>query len=115
MASPAEQSAQAAPNRWYRPGEHTQALTHYVSGNSDFLAVHFQDGPIQEYGVNGTTNEEVIEMLLDRLHSLNEMVGGKYACRENSLALNHLEEALLWLKRRTENRERRGVEGKNLP
>ena len=57
---------------------------------------------------DGTTNEEVILMLVDRLRFLN----GEYSCRENSLAITHLEEALHWLYARNLEREVRGVEGK---
>lgn len=59
---------------------------------------------------DGTTNEEVIEVLLDRLNSL----GAKFPSRENSLAVTKLEESLMWLNRRTANRVKRGVEGKAL-
>jgi hypothetical protein len=59
---------------------------------------------------NGTTNEEVIEMLLHRLNYLQ----AKFPCRENALAITNLEQALLWLNRRTELRKRKGVEGKQL-
>jgi len=65
------------------------------------------DGVTFETVANGTTNEEVIVMLLDRLNFLNQ----KMPCRENSVAITHLETALLWLQSRTKNRERRGVEG----
>ena len=58
---------------------------------------------------DGTTNEEVIEVLIDRLNYLN----GKFPCRENSLAITKLEEALMWLNKRTADRLKRGVEGKN--
>ena len=55
----------------------------------------------------GTTNEEVITMLVHRLNQLNKSL----SCRENSLAITKLEEALMWLNKRTENRKARGVEG----
>lgn len=57
---------------------------------------------------DGVTNEEVIKTLLHRLNFLNEK---DFKCRENSLAITKLEEALMWLNRRTENRVDRGVEG----
>lgn len=60
---------------------------------------------------DGTTNEEVLEMLVDRLTSLNS----KLACRENSIAITHLETALLWLNKRTANRQKVGVEGTHKP
>lgn len=68
-----------------------------------------EDGTLKTIA-NGTTNEEVIEMLLHRLNYLQ----GKFPCRENALAITNLEQALLWLNRRTELRKRKGVEGKQL-
>jgi hypothetical protein len=56
---------------------------------------------------DGTTNEEVLAMLVDRLKALNERV----PARETSIAITKLEEALLWLSKRTEDRKARGVEG----
>lgn len=56
---------------------------------------------------DGTTNEELISILVDRLQFLNE----KFPCRENSLAITHLQEAENWLWRRTKDRIKRGVEG----
>jgi len=35
-----------------------------------------------------------------------------YPCRENSMTITKLEEALMWQEKRTKNREARGVEGK---
>ncbi|MGE7777370.1 DUF7681 family protein [Chitinophaga sp. NPDC101104] len=58
---------------------------------------------------DGTTNEELIAVLVDRLNFLN----GKFPCRENAIAITHLETALLWLNKRTEDRKKRGVEGTN--
>jgi hypothetical protein len=45
---------------------------------------------------NGTTNEEVINVLVDRLNSMQ----AKFPCRENAIATTHLETALLWLEKR---------------
>ena len=59
---------------------------------------------------NGTTNEEVLAVLIDRLNFLNS----KFPCRENSVAITHIETALLWLNHRTASRKTRGVEGKQL-
>lgn len=65
----------------------------------------------QMYTVNnGTTNEEVLEMLIDRMNYLNN----KFPCRENAVAITHLDTALLWLEKRTRDRVKRGVEGKHL-
>ena len=69
----------------------------------------FQHGPIQDNGVNGIQNEEVIELLIIRLRALNE----RFPCRENSLAITKLEEAQMWLDKRTALRQEQNVEGKN--
>ncbi len=58
----------------------------------------------------GTTNEELIKVLVDRMNSLQ----AKFPCRENAIATTHLETALLWLEKRTADRKARGVEGKHL-
>jgi hypothetical protein len=59
---------------------------------------------------DGTTNEEILEILLHRLNYLNK----KFPCRENALAITHIETGLLWLYRRTELRKKANVEGKQL-
>lgn len=56
---------------------------------------------------NGTTNEAVIEMLVDRLTHLNE----KLESPHNAKAIEHLEAALVELNTRTKKREKAGVEG----
>lgn len=70
--------------------------------------VNFQNGPIKENGVNGTTQEALLTIVIDRLRSFQ---AGPYACRENAISLTHCEEALMWLQSRTRAREARGVEG----
>jgi len=70
--------------------------------------IHFQEGPIKENGVNGVCNEDLIAMVICRLEHFQK---SEYACRENALAITKLEEALLWLRKRTMGREKRGVEG----
>ena len=59
---------------------------------------------------NGTTLEEMLRVAIERLQDLNS----RFACRENSLAITKIEEALMWLDKRTENRKERGVEGKHI-
>jgi predicted deacetylase len=53
-------------------------------------------------------NEDLIGCVLARLQAFQK---GEFACRENALAITKLEEALLWLRARTNGREQRGVEG----
>ena len=72
----------------------------------------FQHGPRMEAGVNGTTIEAVQRALIDRLRGFND---GPFRCRENSLAITHMEEALHWLYARTKARQAQNVEGVNAP
>ena len=58
---------------------------------------------------DGTTNEAVLEMLINRMQFLQS----KMACRENAIVITKLEESLMWLNKRTNDRKKRGVEGKH--
>lgn len=70
--------------------------------------ISFQNGPIAEHGVNGVTQEALLAIVADRLRSFQ---AGPYACRENAVALTKIDEAVMWLQRRTIARMARGVEG----
>ena len=58
--------------------------------------------------IDGTTNEEVLAVLIDRMQELQ----AKCWCRENAIVITKLEESLTWLNKRTADRQARGVEGK---
>jgi len=58
----------------------------------------------------GTTNEEVLSVLIDRMNHLQS----KFPCRENAIVITKLEECLMWLNKRTADRKARNVEGKQL-
>lgn len=77
-------------------------------GARTYAEIRFQKGPIKENGVNGCHNEDLIAIVLDRLQCLNQ---GDFKCRENSIAITKLEEAMMWLNKRTADRKARGVEG----
>ena len=79
-----------------------------ISEKEIYAKVNFQKGPIKENGVNGCHNEDLIAIVIDRLQCLNQ---GNFACRENSIAITKLEEAMMWLNKRTADRKARGVEG----
>lgn len=70
--------------------------------------IEFQEGAIKGNGANGVNNEDLIAMVICRLEHFNQ---SEFRCRENSMAITKLEEALLWLRKRTMGREQRGVEG----
>ena len=58
--------------------------------------------------MNGVCNEDLIVMAIRRLEGFQN---SEFKCRENACAITKLEEALLWLRKRTMGRENRGVEG----
>lgn len=84
------------------------------------IDIKWQDGPLREQSQamgepsvaiaepNGAFVEGVISAAIGRLKFYQ---GGKFRCRENSLAITKLQEALHWLDSRTRERERQGVEG----
>lgn len=78
------------------------------AGFDQHILVPFQNGPINEAGINGVTHEALLAILIDRMASFQK---GPYACRENEYARQNLEQALHWLQQRTLARMRRGVEG----
>ncbi len=72
--------------------------------------IQFQNGTIPENGVNGVTNEAVLDLLALRIRALQQ----RFPCRENALAITHIEEARMWLNERTRVRQEQGVEGKHV-
>lgn len=83
----------------------------YVRHDKNSLSFTLQNGPIKEVGVNGCQVDTVIAAAKVMLEGLNK----KFPCRENSVAVTKLDEALMWLDKRTRDRERRGVEGTSAP
>lgn len=59
---------------------------------------------------DGTTNEEVLKMLIDRCQSLYD----KFPSEETACTISHLKSALYAQQSRTLDRLQRGVEGKHL-
>lgn len=70
--------------------------------------ISFQNGPINEAGINGISNEALLAIVEDRLLGFQS---GQYACRDNAVALTKVQEAMMWLQKRTRDRMARGVEG----
>lgn len=73
-----------------------------------YCEIHFQEGPIQESGLNGISNEALLAVVRDRLEGFQS---GQYACHDNQMALDHVCGAMEYLRSRTEKRLERGVEG----
>jgi hypothetical protein len=81
-------------------------------GPIEVFPIRFQKGPIPEAGVNGITGEALMAIMIDRLRGFQS---GQFSCRENAIALTHLEDALMWLQKRTRDRITRRVEGTHKP
>lgn len=94
----------------YRISGFSTASNPSFDGNFPYKGVefYFQNGPINESGVNGVTHEALLAILIDRLQGFQD---GPYACIENGDALHLLEGAQQILHARTKARMARGVEG----
>jgi hypothetical protein len=82
----------------------------YVRHDKNSLSFTIQNGPIGQAGVNGCQ----VSTLITAAKIMIEKLDKKFPCRENSLAIIALGEALFALERRTKDREERGVEGLSL-
>ena len=99
---------------------HKYELDHFESYGLDGVAVEtlqfIEKVPVAEgltelKTVNdGTTNEEVLKVLINRMQYLQ----AKFPCRENAIVITKLEESLVWLEKRTVDRRKRNVEGKQI-
>ena len=75
------------------------------------LSIYFQNGPVKAHGVNGVQLPQVLKICLARYKMLNK----SFPCRENSLAITNLQQAIMWDEERTAQRCRQGVEGYDKP
>lgn len=79
------------------------------------INIEWQNGPLgrgaERDKPNGAFVEDVIEAARQRIEHYQTAQQGKFRCRENAIAITKLEEALLWLNKRTTDREAREVEG----
>ena len=79
-----------------------------IKDNEELCKIHFQEGAIKEHGINGVCNEDLIAMVIRRLEGFQD---SEFNCKENEKAIEKLQESLMWLRKRTTDREVRGVEG----
>lgn len=59
--------------------------------------IWFQSGPVKEAGLNGITNEDLLDIVLNRIMCFQK---SKSASRENEMAIQKLEECMMWLNKR---------------
>ena len=80
-----------------------------MTGAGYYTHIHFQEGPRNVVGSkNGILDVDLLEIVRDRLTCFQN---GDFACAENYMALQNVEQALLWLNKRVEDRAERGVLG----
>ena len=64
---------------------------------------------VRSKGINGCQVEELGKVWLEILQHFNK----DFPCRENSITITKIQEALMWQEKRTQDRVKRGVEGYN--
>lgn len=75
------------------------------------LTIKFQNGARNiPDSIHGVLDVDLLEIVRHRLKCFQE---GDFATRENAIALTHIEEALLWMNKRVEDRIERNVLGTN--
>lgn len=76
--------------------------------NPPLAEMRFQKGPTKETDVNGIFVEDLLLIVLTRLQGYQK---SEYACRENACAITKIEEAVMWLRKRTDDRKAAGKYG----
>lgn len=80
-----------------------------INGGETVQRVVFQRGPRNDpKSQSGVLDGDLLEIVRDRLKAFQ---AGEFACRENACALTHIEEALMWMNKRAEDRAERNVLG----
>ena len=75
------------------------------------VRLSFQKGGRNTEGaIDGILDEDLLEIVRHRLQCFQK---GDFPSRESACALTHIEEALMWLNKRKEDRKARGVLGKH--
>lgn len=78
-------------------------------GYIDTIQIPFQNGARkEENSIHGVIDTDLLEIVRHRLQCFQQ---GDFATRENAIALTHIEEALLWMNKRVEDRIERNVLG----
>ncbi len=88
---------------------HLYIITRAGESDVPMQAIKFQNGPRNdEHSEHGVLDCDLLEIVRDRLKAFQQ---GEFAIRENACALTHIEEALMWMNKRVEDRAARGVLG----
>lgn len=82
----------------------------FISIVGNELRIKIQNGVIPEVGVNGIQANDLIVFTKNLFESLNY----NFPCKENGSTITCLENAKFWQDKRTERRQNKGIEGKNI-
>ena len=96
-------------------GAHHEYLIRSVevveAGYDVYARVIFQNGARKlDTSTHGILDTDFLEIVRHRLQCFQQ---GEFATRENAIALTHIEEALLWMNKRVDDRIERNVLGTN--
>jgi hypothetical protein len=89
--------------------EYNISLDSEVSDNvtTGSIVIKFQNGA-RKYidSIHGVIDSDLLEIVRHRLQCFQQ---GDFSTRENAIALTHIEEALLWMNKKVEDRIERNV------
>lgn len=98
-------------NHQYVIVPHNVDVTDEIMEYGYLAKIKLQCGPRKdENSQHGVIDTDLLEIVRDRLKAFQE---GPFATRENACDSTHIEEALMWLNRRVEDRIERNVLGTN--
>lgn len=80
-----------------------------IKGIPPIISFTIQSDPIKEVGINGLQASDLLEYTKFLFESLNDA----FPCHENVMTIKNIEAAIKWQEARTEDRQKRGVEGEN--
>lgn len=90
-------------------GRHSYMIVKKDKPEEVLLEIQYQCGARKdENSVSGILDQDLLEIVRNRLQYFQK---GEYATRENACALTHIEEALMWMAKRSNDRAERGVLG----
>jgi len=95
---------------WNATDEARKECPIFVDHEVNMISFRIQNGPIKEVGKNGCQVEDMVATAKHIVEQLN----AKFPCRENAMMITKLDEAIMWSKKRTMDREARNVEGQSI-
>ena len=88
---------------------HEYLIRDYADDKKVYTVIMMQNGARKlEDSIHGVLDTDLLEIVRHRLQCFQK---GDFATRDNAVALTHIEEALMWMNRRVEDRIERNVLG----